>query len=117
MASRRVYTRDFPDPNPPKIVDNLESFLRKSPKSKTSTVVKPIDRANSVPKNLLALKNTQFDLRNPSKTKSLSDIDQIDFEPSHSPLHSGEHTDNRETTPPDLHFIHNFGFYHSRSAQ
>ena len=120
MASRGVYTRAFPDPNPPKIVDNLESFLRKSPKSKTSTVVRPIYRANYVPKNLSALQDTQVDLpfvRNPSRTKSLSDIYQIYFESPHSPQHSGVHTDNRETTPPDLHFIHNFGFSHPRSAE
>ena len=85
MASKRVYPRAFLDPNPPEIVDNPEIILRKSPKSKTSTVVRPIHRDNSVLENLLALKNTQVDLRNPSRTKSLSDNDQIDFEPSHSP--------------------------------
>ena len=63
------------------------------------------------------LQHTHADLRNPSITKSLSDIDQIDFEPSHSLQNSGEHPGSRETTPPDLHFIHNFGFSHPRSAQ
>ena len=120
MASRRIYTRAYPDPNAPEIFDNPESILWKSPKSKTSTIVRPIHRANSVPENLTALQDTQVDLpsiRNPSRTKSLSDIDHIDFESPHSPQHSGEHTDSRETTPLDLHFIHNFGFSHPRSAQ
>ena len=117
MASRRIYTRAYPDPNPPEIVDNPESILRKTPKSKTSTVVRPIHRANYVPKNLLSLQDTQVDLRNPIRTRSLNDIDQIEFEPSHSPQHSEGKTVSRETTPLDLHFIHNFGFSHPRSAQ
>ena len=120
MASKIIHTRAYPDPNPPEIVDNPESILRKSPKSKTSTVVRPIHRADSVPENITALQDTQVDLpfiKKPSRTKSLSDIDQIDFESPHSPHHSGEHTVSRETTPPDLHFIHNFGFFHPRSAQ
>ena len=75
MASRKIHTRAYPDPNPPKIVDNLESILRKSPKSNTSIIVRPIHRANSAPEDLSALQNTQVDLRNPSRTNSLSDID------------------------------------------
>ena len=120
MASRIIHTRAYPDPNPPEIVDNPESILRKTPKSKTSTVVRPIHRADSALENIIALQDTQVDLpfiRKPSRTNSLSDIDQIDFEPSHSPQHSGENTVSRETTPPDLHFLHNFGFSHPRSSQ
>ena len=80
MASRRIYTRAYPNPNPPEIVDNPESILRKSHKSKTSTVVRPIHRADSVPGNLSALQDTQVDLpfiRKPYRIKSLSDTDQI----------------------------------------
>ena len=117
MASKKIHNRSHLDPNPPEIVDNPESILRKSPKSKTSIVVRPVHRANFVPENLTALQDLQVDLRNPFRTRSLDDIDQIDFEPSHSPQHSGENTVSKETTPPDLHFLHNFGFSHPRSSQ
>ena len=95
MASRRIYTRAYPNPNTPEIVDNLKRILRKYPKSKTSTIVRPIHRSNFVPENILALKNTQVDLRNPFRTRSLDDIDQIEFESPHSPQHSGEHLGSR----------------------
>ena len=116
VASRTVHTRVHPDPNRPKIVDNPERILRKSPKAKTSTIVRSLHRANSVPENLAALQDSQVDLRNPFKTRSLEDIDQIDFEPSPSSQDRSEHPGSRETTPPDLHFLHNFGFSHPRSA-
>lgn len=74
MASRRVFNRAYPDPNPHEIVDNLEIIPRKFPKSKNATAVRPIHRADSVPENLTALQNSQVDLRNPFRTKSLSDI-------------------------------------------
>ena len=75
MASRKVHTRAYPDPNPPEIVDNPERILRKSPKAKNSTIVRPLHRANSVPENLAALQESQVDLRNPFRTRSLDDID------------------------------------------
>ena len=117
MASRRVDTRAHPDPNPPEIVDNPERILRKSPKAPASTIVRPVQRANSVPENLTSLQYSQVDLRNPFRTMSLGDIYQTDFEPSPLSKDSGENTGSRETTPPDLHFLHNFGFSHPRSAQ
>ena len=117
MASRRIHTKAHPDPNPPEIVDNPENILRKSPKSKTSTVVRPVHRADSIPENLTALQDSQVDLRNPFKTRSLDDIDQTDFEPSPLSQDIGKNTGNRETTPHDLHFLHNFGFSHPKSAQ
>ena len=117
MASRRVHTRAHPNPNPPKIFDNPESILRKSPKAQTSTIVRPIQRANSVPENLAALQDSQVDLRNPFRTRSLDDIDQIDLEPSPSSQDRSEHLGSRETTPPNSHFLHNFGFSHPRSTQ
>ena len=80
MASRRVHTRAYLDPNPPKIVDNPERIFRKSPKAQTSTIVKPIQRANSVLENLVALQDSQVDLRNPFRSRSVDHIDQIDFE-------------------------------------
>ena len=80
MAFRRVYTRTYPDPNPPEIVHNPESILRKSPKSKTSTIVIPVYSANYVPENLTALQDSQVDLRNPFRTRSLYDIIQLDSE-------------------------------------
>ena len=117
MASKRVHTRAYLDPNPPEIVDNPESILRKSPKAKISTIVRSLHRANYVPENLTALQNPQVDLRNPFRTRSLDDIDQIDFESPTSSQDRGEHIGSRETTPPYLHFLHNFGFSHPRSAQ
>ena len=108
MASRRIHTRAHPDPNPPEIVDNPEIILRKSPKVQASTIFRPV--------HITALQDSQVDLRNPFRTRSLDNIDQIDFEPSHSPQHSGENSVNRETTPLDLHFLHNFGFSHPRSS-
>ena len=117
MASRRVHTRAYPDPNPPEIVDNPQSILRKSLKAQASTIVRPVQRANSVPENLTALQDSQVDLRNPFRTRSLDDIDQIDFESPPSSQDRGEHPGSRETTPPDLHFLHNFGFSHPRSTQ
>ena len=55
MAPRKIHTRAHLDPNPPEIVDNPESMLRKSPKIKFSTVFRSRLRANPVPKNLAAL--------------------------------------------------------------
>ena len=74
MAPRKIHTRAFPNPNPPEIVDNPESILRESPKIKFSTVFKSPLRANSVPENLAALHQSQVDLRNPFRTRSLDDI-------------------------------------------
>ena len=117
MASGKVHTRAYPDPNPPEIVDNPESILRKSPKAKTSTIVRSLHRANSVPKNLTALQDSQVDLRNPFRTRSLGDLDQIDLESPPSSQDRGEHPGSRETTPPDLDFLHNFCFSHRRYSQ
>ena len=67
MAPRKIHTRAYPDSDPPKIVDNPESILRKSPRIKLSTVfISPL-RANSVPENLSALQQSQVDLVNPFK--------------------------------------------------
>ena len=117
MAPRKINTRAYTDPNPPEIVENPERILRKSPKAKSSTVVIPFHRVNSVHENLVALQESQVDLRNPFRTRSLDDIDQIDLEPSLSSQDRSEHPGSRETIPPDSHFIHNFGFSHPRSAQ
>ena len=116
MAPRKIHTRAYLDPNPPKIVDNPERILRKSPKARSSTIVRSLHRANSFPDNLTALQQSQVDLTNPFKTRSLDDIIWID---SKSPLSSqdrSEHPSSKETTPPDLHFPHNFGFSHPRYA-
>ena len=94
LASRRIHTRAYPDPNPPEIVDNLESILWKSLVSRDPTIVRPIHRANSVPENLTALSDTQVDLDLPSnlpRTKSLNSIDQTDFEPPIFPQHSSQY--------------------------
>ena len=117
LASKRIHTRSHPNPNPPEIVENPERFLRKSPKTKSSTIVRPLHRANYVLENLTALQDSQADLRNPFQTRSLDDIDKIDFESPPSSQDIGEHPGSRETTPPSLHFLHNFGFSHPRSAQ
>ena len=117
MAPRKIHTRAYPDPDPLEIVDNPERILRKPPKAQSSTIFRPFHRVNSVPKNLAALQQSQVDLRNPFRTRSLDDIIQID---SDSPLSSqdrSEHPSSKENTPPDLHFLHNFSFSHPRSAQ
>ena len=77
MAPRKIHTRAYPDPNPSGIVDNPESILRKSPKIKLSTVFRSPLRVNSVPENLAALKQSQADLRNPFRTRSLDDLDKL----------------------------------------
>ena len=41
----------------------------------------------------------------------------LDSESSLSSPETSEHPDSRETTPPDLHFLHNLGVSHPRSAQ
>ena len=54
------------------------------------------------------------------RTKSFNGIDQTYFEPSSSSPQSGQHISDRGTppsTPPDIHFIHNLGLSHPRSAQ
>ena len=117
MAPRKIHTRAYPDPDPPEIVDNLESILRKSPRIKLSTVFRSPLRANSVPKNLSTLQQSQVDLVNPFRTRSLDDLDQLDSESSLSSPETSEHPGSRETTPPDLHFLHNLGVSHPRSAQ
>ena len=123
LASRRIHTRAYPDPNPPEIVDNPERILWKSLTSRESTIVRHIHRANSTSEDFVALSDTQFGLDLPSylpRTKSFSDIDHTDFEPPSSPPHSGQHISDRETppsTPPDIHLIHNFGLSHPKYAQ
>ena len=117
MAPRKIYTRAYPNPNPPEIVDNPERILRKSPEVKSSTVFRSPRRASYVTENLAALQNPQVDLRNPFRTRSLEDLDQLDSESSLSSPERSEHPGSRETKPPDSHFIHNFCFSHPRSAQ
>ena len=80
MAPRKIHTRAYPNPNPPKIVDNPERILRKSPKVNFSTVFRSPLRANSVPENLAALQQSQVGLRNPFKTRFLDDLDYLDLE-------------------------------------
>ena len=117
MASRKIHTRAHPDPNPPEIVDDPESILWKSPRIKLSTVFRSPLRANSVPKNLTTLQQSQPDLVNPFRTRSFDDITHLDSEFSLSSPEASEHPGNRETTPPDFHFLHNLGVYHPISAQ
>ena len=74
-------------------------------------------RANSVPENLSALQQSQVDLVNPFRTRSLGDLDQLDSESSLSSLETSEPIGSREKTPHDLHFLHNLGVSHPRSAQ
>ena len=74
-------------------------------------------RANSVPENLSALQQSQVDLVNHFRTRYLGDLDQLDSESSLSSPETSEHPGNRETTPPDLHFLHNLGVSHPISAQ
>ena len=82
-----------------------------------STVFKSPLRVNSVPENISALQKSQVDLVNPFRTRSLDDLDQLDSESSLSSPKTSEHPGSRETTPPDLHFLHNLGVSHPRSAQ
>ena len=117
MARRKIHTRAYLDPDPPEIVDNPKIILRKSPKIKSSTVFRSPLRANSVPENLATLQQSQVDLRNPFRTRLLDDLDQLDSESSLSSPETCEHLGSRETTPPYLHFLHNLGVSHPRSAQ
>ena len=78
MAPRKIHTRAYPDPDPPEIVGNPESTLRKSPKIKLSTVFRSPLRANSVPENLSPLQQSQVDLVNPFRTRSFDDINQLE---------------------------------------
>ena len=68
MAPRRIHPRAYHDPNPLEIVDNPERILMKSPEVKSSTIVRSLHTANSVPENLTALQESQVDLRNPLRT-------------------------------------------------
>ena len=109
VAPRKIHTRAYPNPDPPEIVDNPKSFLRKSPRIKLSTFFRSPLRANSVLENLIALQQSQADLVNPFRTRSFDDIIQLDSESSLSSPQTSEHLGSRETTPPDLHFLHNLG--------
>ena len=113
MAPRKIHTRAYPDPNPPELVDNPEGILTKSPRIKLSTIFKSPLRANSVPENLSALQQSQVDLVNPFRTRSLGDLDQLDSKSSLSSPETSKHLGSRETTPPDLHFLQS---EHPRSA-
>ena len=110
MAPRKIHTRAHPDPDPPEIVDDPKSILWKSPRIKLSI------GANSIPENLLALQQSQVDLVNPFRTRSFDDIIQIDSESSISSPKTSEYPD-RESTPPDPHFLFNLGVSHPKSAQ
>ena len=112
VAPRKIHTRAHPDPDPPEVVDNPENILRKLPRIQLSTVFRSPLRANSVPENLSALQQSQADLVNPFRIRSLDDLDQLDYESSHSSPQTSEHLGSRETTPPDLHFLHNLGVSH-----
>ena len=117
VASRKIHTRAYPDPDPPEIVENPESIFRKSPKINLSTVFRSPLRANSVPENLSALQQSQVYLVNPFRTRSPGDLDQLDSESSLSSPQTSEPLGSTETTPPDLHFLHNLGVLHPRSTQ
>ena len=69
-------------------------------------------RANSVPENLAALQQSQVDLRNPFRTRSLDDLDQLDSDSSLSSPETSEHPSSRETTPLDSHFLSNLDVLH-----
>ena len=109
MAPRNIHTRAHPDLDPPEIVDNPKRILRNSPRIKFSNVfISPL-RANSIPENISALQQSQVDLVNPFRTRSLGDLDNLDSESSLSSPQTSEPLGSRETTPPDLHFLHNLG--------
>ena len=94
LASRTIHTRAYPNPNPPEIVDNPESILRKYPTPRRPTISRHIHRANSTPENFTALSNTYFDLDSQSslpRTKSFSALDQPHLELPVSLSHSGKH--------------------------
>ena len=115
LASRTIHTRAYPNPNPPGIVDNLESILKKSPTPKGPTISSHIHRANSAPEDFTALSDTHLDQGLPnglSRTRSFSVLDQPNLEFLGSPPQGGQHIRDRETppsTPPDIHFIQNLG--------
>ena len=79
LASRTIYTRAYPGPNPPKIVDNLERILKRSPTPRRSTISSHIYRAKYALEDLTALSHFHLDLDLPDRlprTRSLSVLDQ-----------------------------------------
>ena len=48
MALRRIHTRRFPDPNPPRVVDNPERILRRN-STPTDKGIPHLQRASSLP--------------------------------------------------------------------
>ena len=83
LASHRIKTRSYPDPNPPKIFENLEKILWQTSKSGKSAVDRNIPRTNSVPENLVVLEDSHFDLhhkKNIFRTRSQGDLSQDDLQ-------------------------------------
>ena len=48
METKRIHTRRFPDPNPPKVVENPERILRRS-STPTNKGISHLQRASSLP--------------------------------------------------------------------
>ena len=48
MAPRSIYTRRFPNPNPPRVVDNPERILRRS-NTQPNEGISHLQRASSLP--------------------------------------------------------------------
>ena len=95
LASRNIYTRAYPNPNPPKIVDNLERILKGPPTLKRSTISTHVYRANSAPEDLIALSHFHPDLDLPNRlprTRSFNHLDQLDLELHILPSNSGQHS-------------------------
>ena len=122
LAYKTIHTRAYANPNPPEIVDNPESILKKSPTPRISTISSHIHRAKSAPENFTALSDPLFDLgpqNSLPRTWSLSVLNLPDLELLGSPPQSSKHPGNRQTppsTPPDIHFIQNFGLSHPKSS-
>ena len=61
MALRSIYTRRFPDPDPPKVVDNLERILRRS-STQADKGISHLQRASSFPtKSVKGFTSVYFD--------------------------------------------------------
>ena len=48
LAPKRIHTRIFPDPNPPKVVENLERILRRS-NTQADKGIFPLQKSLSLP--------------------------------------------------------------------
>lgn len=62
LDPKKIYSRANPDPKPPKIVDNLEKFLRKKSLTESQASDNPLPKLNYLPEILVTVEDLEFDL-------------------------------------------------------